>query len=137
VLFGTFFVLLERQRVGETMAGDKIKIVVVDDDELIRMLVVDMLEPITNAISSFENAALAWNHIRKNRTDVIISDVNMSGMGGLKLLKNVKGELGDVKCIIMSGDPSNEKLAYELRADAFMRKPFLQGDLFETLDRLL
>ena len=119
------------------MARDKVRIVVVDDDEIIRTLLVDMLEPLTKAVSSFESASHAWNHIKNNRTDIIISDVNMQGMGGLKLLKNAKGELGHVKCIIMSGDPNNEKLAYELRADAFMRKPFLQGDLFGTLDRLL
>lgn len=110
-----------------------LKIVAVDDDEGFRCLMVAVLRRLTGEVSSFESASSAWEHIKASRVDILVSDVEMEGMGGLELLSRVKRRLPKVKCILVSGNPGNESLALRLGADAFLQKPFSPADLVEAL----
>ena len=60
-------------------------------------------------------------------TDVmlILSDINMPGMTGLELLKNVKDEYPDlpVHMITAYGDEKNYRTAMDYGADGYMTKP--------------
>ena len=60
-------------------------------------------------------------------TDVmlILSDINMPGMTGLELLKNVKKEYPDlpVHMITAYGDEKNYRTAMDYGADGYMTKP--------------
>ena len=60
-------------------------------------------------------------------TDImlILSDINMPGMTGLELLKNVKDEYPDlpVHMITAYGDEKNYRTAMDYGADGYMTKP--------------
>ena len=109
------------------------KIVAVDDDEGFRCLMIAMMQRLIGNISSFQSASSAWEYIKESRVDILVSDVEMDGMGGLELLSRVKREFPEVKCIIVSGNPCNESPARKLGADAFLLKPFSPMDLAEAL----
>ena len=55
----------------------------------------------------------------------ILSDINMPGMTGLELLKNVKGDFPHLKvCMITAyGDDQNYKTAMEYGAEKYFTKP--------------
>ena len=72
--------------------------------------------------------------INDNPNDIIISDVEMPGMDGLELLDRVKAKSPKKIFIVMSADPSYEKRAKELGADAFLAKPFSIEDLFSLVE---
>jgi len=111
------------------------KMAVVDDNELTRGLLVDVLMFCVNRkVLVFENALSAWNHFEKEgEPDLILSDVNMSEMTGLELLVRIKKKSPKTICVMMSGDRSSEEMARDLGADAFLAKPFNISDLFRIV----
>jgi CheY-like chemotaxis protein len=113
-----------------------VKIAVVEDNNLIRDFVVDTLMfSVNREVISFENAVSAWGYFDKNdNSDIIISDVEMPGMDGLELLDRVKTQYPKKVFIVMSANPSYEKRAKELGADAFLAKPFSIEDLFSLVE---
>ncbi len=58
---------------------------------------------------------------------LILSDINMPGMSGLELLKNIKQKYHKPPPVVMMitayGDKENHKSAMELGADDFINKP--------------
>ena len=117
-----------------------VKIAVVGDDKIVRDHVVNLLMYCVNReILSFEDGFTAWNYLEgSDSSDIIFfSDVNMPEMNGLELLTKIKEKYPHKICIMMSGDPANEKLAMELGADAFLAKPFNMNDLFNIVETLI
>ena len=112
-----------------------VKIAVVDDNELTRNLLVDVLMFCVNRkVFSFDNALSAWEHFQdEGDPDLVLSDVNMSEMTGLELLVKMKKKSPKTICVMMSGDRASERNAKELGADAFLAKPFNLSDLFHIV----
>lgn len=112
-----------------------VKIAVVDDNELTRSLLVDVLMFCVNRkVQEFQNASAAWNSFEEDGPpDILLSDVNMSKMTGLELLAKIKEGSPQTICVMMSGDQMSEKAAREMGADAFLAKPFNIRDLFEIV----
>lgn len=63
----------------------------------------------------------------KHEAVLILSDINMPGMTGLELLKQIKGRFHSPPPVVMMitayGDSDNYKRAMELGADDFITKP--------------
>jgi len=68
---------------------------------------------------------------------LILSDINMPGMSGLELLKNIKEKHHQPPPVVMMitayGDADNYNMAMELGADDFITKPVDFGTLKETI----
>lgn len=114
------------------------KIIVVEDDALVRDMTVSALRRFDyEVIASFDNAAAAWAYLDgAEDLDIVVADVNMPGMDGLALLQKIKAKYPQKICICMSGDVSNKKRALQLGADAFLVKPFVMSDLYHVLQNL-
>ncbi|NLI80642.1 MAG: response regulator [Deltaproteobacteria bacterium] len=112
-----------------------VKMAVVDDNELTRGLLVDVLMFCVNRkVLEFENALSAWEHFEKEgEPDLVLSDVNMSEMTGLELLVRIKEKSPKTVCVMMSGDRTSEEVARKLGADAFLAKPFNISELFQIV----
>lgn len=111
------------------------KIAVVDDDnmflEMTRMIVT---HDIHENVVSFQSSKAAWDHIEnQDSANIILSDINMPGMDGLQLLTQIKQKYPKKICIMMSGDPDNEKPVKKLGADGFLSKPFQASELLNML----
>ena len=116
-----------------------VKIVVVDEDKLVRDFAVDVLEFCVNReVRSFDSGAQAWKYINSGETPhIVISDADLPDMNGFDLLTNMKKNHPDKVCIIMSHQYKNEKRAKELGADAFLAKPFYIDEVFEIVQRFV
>lgn len=114
-----------------------VKIVVVDQDKLVRDFTVDVLEFCVNReVLAFDNGSDAWEFIQSpDGAHVIITDAEIPTMNGFDLLKSVKENFPEKICIIMSHRYQNEKIANELGADAFLAKPFYIDELFELVQK--
>ena len=109
------------------------KILVVDDEKDIQPL---FLQRFRREIKKGElNFAFAYSGEEaliclgkyESEAVLILSDINMPGMSGLELLKNIKQKHHKPPPVVMMitayGDADNYKLAMELGADDFITKP--------------
>ncbi|MBS1753278.1 MAG: response regulator [Ferruginibacter sp.] len=71
--------------------------------------------------------ALSYLAIHKHEAVLILSDINMPGMSGLELLRQIKQKYHEPPPVVMMitayGDAENYKTAKELGADDFLTKP--------------
>ncbi len=111
------------------------KILVVDDDTMIRDLVVTALTYCVNReVKSFDNGLAVWDYLCSGqKADIVISDVEMPGMNGFELMAKVRQKYPDMAFIIMSGVAVYEKKSKLEGADAFLAKPFEINDLFKIV----
>jgi CheY-like chemotaxis protein len=113
-----------------------VQIVVVDDDLLVRDFVVTVLMYCVNReVLAFDNGRAAWKYVeRKEIPDIIILEIDVSGLNGFEFLAKFKKKYPDKKCLLMSANPANEEAAREAGADAFLAKPVSVNDLFKLVE---
>lgn len=119
-----------------------LRVVIVDDDEVMRKLLRRTLErmgvmQIYTAKDGLEGIHLA----RSQRPDVILSDYDMPIMHGLQFLKAVREDplLAKTAFILLSGVANSvvTSKAEELGADIVIMKPFLANDLKARIEALI
>ena len=109
------------------------KILVVDDEKDTEMLfaqrfrkVIKTGEMVFDFVYSGEEA-LSYLQEHPSETVLILSDINMPGMSGLELLKQIKGRFVPPPRVVMMitayGDADNYNRAMDLGADDFLTKP--------------
>lgn len=122
------------------------KILVVDDEEDVQPLFIQRFRKeiksgemaFTFALSGEE----AMTYLEKNHSEVILilSDINMPGMSGLELLKNIRSTYEKPPPVVMMitayGDAENYKQSMELGANDFLTKPLDFHNLKEKLKHI-
>ena len=132
-------------------AREEIRVVYAEDSGFLRKSVVKKLKKAGyEVLDSFENGRAAADYIDELRNrasskgksvtdlvDVIISDIEMPQMDGLKLCRHLKEELGLMDLpIILFSSLIDEQMAHKCRAvgaDSFVSKPQV-SDLVEQVD---
>ena len=120
-------------------APKDIVILVVDDDEMLRSAIVFDFKRKGFHTLEASNGRAAFEIVKKNNVDVILSDVRMPDGDGVELLKQVK-ELNPNLPVLMFitgfADMTLED-AYDMGADAVFSKPFDRKALLATILRAL
>jgi CheY-like chemotaxis protein len=114
-------------------------ILVAEDDDILRDTVGAEFEMQGARVFSAADGRAAFNITIHEKIDGIVSDIRMPGGDGIELLKHVK----EVSCSVpvlmfMTGfaDLSISE-AYQLGAEAILRKPFNLDELLEAAGRML
>jgi CheY-like chemotaxis protein/anti-sigma regulatory factor (Ser/Thr protein kinase) len=76
-------------------------ILVVDDDESIRMMLTDYLEDKYNVVS-VDSGEVALGLLAKNEFNLVISDINMPGISGPQLLSQIKKRFPSVRTALIT-----------------------------------
>lgn len=85
-------------------------------------------------IVQFEDPCAAWKYLEQPESaDIVITDAEMAEMTGFELISRIKKRYPERICILMSGNPDNEKIAADSGADAYLAKPFSVNDLFHIV----
>jgi two-component system, OmpR family, alkaline phosphatase synthesis response regulator PhoP len=107
------------------------KILIVDDEAHIRMLIEQTLEELEDEGVEFltaENGEIALEIIQKEKPQLVFLDVMMPKMNGMDVCKKVKKELGlnDVYIALLTakGQELDRQKGQEVGADVYMTKPF-------------
>ena len=117
------------------MAGEKI--LVVDDEEMIRDLCYHILSAEGYQVTTAPNGKAAFEELNRNMTDLLITDIKMPGMDGLQLFDQVKGLNRDIVTIFITGHGTLDTAIESLMSgvDGFVLKPFTQEELLGTVER--
>jgi DNA-binding NtrC family response regulator len=117
------------------------RILVVDDNESVRMILAEFLEYQGFRVSTAADGQCAWELVRHMPLsyDLVLTDMQMPTMNGIELLAKIMLEAPWIKVIVMTGaqDP-DLKLYAELRgAVAVLFKPIKIDQIARTLRRAL
>ena len=120
--------------------AEKKKVLVVDDELGIRLLVKIMLGNDYDVLEA-RNGDEALIRAREEKPDLILLDILMPGKDGFTTcneLKSSKATRGiPVVMLTALQHELNEKLALSLHADGYIRKPFTPRDILNALDSTL
>lgn len=107
------------------------KILIVDDEAHIRMLIEQTLEELEDEGVDFftaDNGEAALEMIQAEKPNLVFLDVMMPKMNGMDVCSTVKKDLGmkDVYIIILTakGQELDRQKGQEVGADVYMTKPF-------------
>jgi len=117
------------------------KILIVDDDIGIRMLLLRFLERQGFEVLLAENGLEGVEVAKKHHPDLIVLDVVMPQMDGLtaaKLIKYYK-PLTDVPIIFLTAQDAEKEieLAKQARAEAYITKPFDVKKVIQIIDEII
>lgn len=115
------------------------KILVVDDEEAIREVVTTLLEAQGYRCTPVGNGRAALEQLQRNSHDLILSDMVMPEMDGLRLLEWVRSHDQDVPVIMVTAmhDLSTALEAIRRGAYDYILKPFEKDQLFLGVRRAL
>jgi diguanylate cyclase (GGDEF)-like protein len=116
-----------------------IRVLVVDDDERLRILLRTTLEVIDIEIDEAATVPAAWARITADRPDVVVLDLGLPGQSGLTLCEELKRDprTRDIGIIVLTGsDEGTGSAARAAGADAYLRKPFSPLDLLAVVEQL-
>ncbi len=107
-------------------AGTPSRLLIIDDDESVRLLLQDLLEEAGYAVRTARCGEEALQMIRVATYDIIITDLRLSGMHGLEVVKEVKAIDPGIDVIVMTGYASVNSAVESMKAGAidYITKPF-------------
>jgi DNA-binding NtrC family response regulator len=132
--------LLKFQKLERTVAMDKkAKVLVVDDEASLRLLLSNELSRAGYHVDVAEDGEAALRRVREDFYHVILLDIVMPGMDGISLLRNIRAEDIISEVIILTGNASIENAIESMRLGAFdyVRKPYSLNELILQVERAI
>jgi putative nucleotidyltransferase with HDIG domain len=125
--------------VGRKTTVEADHILVVDDEEAIREVVSTMLESRGYRCTAVSNGRSAQEYVRKQTPDLVLSDMIMPEMDGIKLLDWLHGFDPEVPVIMVTAihDISTALEAIRRGAYDYILKPFEKDQLYHGVERAL
>ena len=113
------------------MAG-KITISIVDDDKPLREALAGLVASRGYDAEAFDSAASFLDSDRRHGTDCLITDIQMPGMTGLELHRQLAASDKPVPTILITGrkEPGLRDQAMRAGVRCYLTKPFDPDDLF-------
>lgn len=108
----------------------KLNCVVVDDDELDRLMVLSCLKnyPEIKVLEVFSSPVEALEFLEANPVDILFLDIDMPGMSGIELRKRISQT---AICVFITSYPEHAVESFEVDALDFLVKP-LKADRFKV-----
>jgi signal transduction histidine kinase len=119
------------------MKEDRIGILIIEDEERVLQSLVNILGRRYQNVFSAENAAKALAIFKQEEIDLVITDIRMPGMDGLRMLQKMKHEKANIRRLVMSAysEPEYFLQAIDLGVDGYIVKPFLKNKILEAVEK--
>ncbi len=117
-------------------------ILVVDDDDMMRTYVKELLQIHNYKITEAENGKAGLKKFRDNIPDLVITDVIMPEMEGMSFIRELRAYNKDTPIIAMTGDVHSHMKEYldistQLGADTVLCKPVKSKEFLDAINKLL
>ena len=113
----------------------KISILVVEDDEMARELIISGLKPYCELVVGAQNGQEGVEKFKKQGFDIVMSDIHMPVLNGFEMMNEIKRLKPHQKFIVFTSYDSDENLikSMEQGATLFLKKPIDMKDLRSML----
>jgi response regulator RpfG family c-di-GMP phosphodiesterase len=116
---------------------DRPRILVVDDEKVIRDMLADFLGMEGYVVRTAEDGSAALNELHRTHYDLVISDLKMPRMGGIALLDEITKTAPDALTVIMTGFGTVETAIDAMKRGAYdyVLKPFKLDEVVHVVQR--
>lgn len=114
------------------------KILIVDDEPLIREVIKEYCALENYEVLEAENGIEALEKIKTNDIDIIVLDIMMPKLDGFSTLKEIK-QIKNIPVILLSArkEEFDKLMGFDLGSDDYMTKPFSPKELIARIKAIL
>ena len=115
------------------------RVILVDDEAPILMVLKNILESAGHTVLTFRDPVQAVELLKTEKFDVLISDLRMTGISGMDVLKSSRTLRPEMPVVLMTGYGSVKTAAEALKLDVFdyISKPFRLDEFITTIARAI
>jgi len=115
------------------------RILLVDDDADIRETMVTLLTMNDYSVTSVADGQSAIEEVKKEKFNIVITDLMMPKMTGIDVIKNLKAIDPDLQCIVITGYATVSTAVDAMKAGAYdyLMKPFNGTEVLMLLKRVM
>jgi DNA-binding response OmpR family regulator len=115
------------------------KILIVDDEDIARLTLAEILRLEGYEIQSVSNGEAAVEALRCEPFDIMVLDLKMAGMSGMDVLRSVVDKLPDLSVIVLTayGTIDTAIQAIRYRVHDYLLKPVSPEQVLESIDNAL
>jgi response regulator RpfG family c-di-GMP phosphodiesterase len=125
--------------VATTEQSEAARILVVDDERVIREILAEFLTLEGFSVNTVEDGEKALTELRLHPYDLVITDLKMPRLSGLQLLERVEAERLGVLTVLMTGFGTVETAIEAMKKGAYdyLLKPFKVEEVIHVVERAL
>ena len=126
-------------RSSKVLNGSDLRILFVDDDSVQRHAITKILISDRYSIDTCENVNEATNFLRKEKYDVVFTEMKLRDLNGIELLKFVKIKFPELPVIIITGYPTIESAVQTIKEGAtdYIEKPLSKDKIIKSLETVI
>ncbi len=115
------------------------KVLIIEDDEVLRQLLIDVLSDQGYHIEATETGEEGLNTMEQDVFDIILLDINLPGMDGMDVLRLAPARQPDAPVVMMTAFGTVDTAVEAMKQGAFdyINKPFSTDELILTIRRAL
>ncbi|HHT9109160.1 MAG TPA: sigma-54-dependent transcriptional regulator [Candidatus Wunengus sp. YC64] len=115
------------------------KVLIVDDEKLMRISLESQLKKEGYNVKSVDNAIDGLKMVKSEEYDIVVTDLRLSGMSGMDFLKEIKKHNQEIIVVIMTAYGTLESAVSAIKEGAYdyIAKPFSTDELIIKLQRAL
>ncbi len=115
--------------------GNKLRLMVIDDEPIVGKRLKQSLERAGYDVETFTEGSTAIEELEKKPFDIIVTDLKMEGIDGMKILEIAREKNPDTKVIIITGFGSRATASEALNKGVFdfITKPFKMDMLKQVI----
>lgn|SRR5689334_14699425 len=121
------------------MTAKSPRILIVDDEDDLRLLLHESLEGHGYDITSASDGDEAIELLKRQRFDLALLDIHMPNVNGIQVLKYIKEHSPHTRAVMLTGyaDLSHAMEAKEHGAVEFIGKPYKLNDILATIRKVV
>lgn len=117
--------------------NDNLRVLVLDDEPIVCKRLKPALEKSGYEVEVFDDPKQALKRLDEQKFNIVVTDVRMEDIDGIKILEHVQATSNDTKVIVITGCATLEVAREALAKGAFdfIAKPFKPNDLRAVIAR--
>lgn len=134
--FGEQQYIMEKSSIKEQVSLNKARILLVEDNEMNRLVATNTLAQLDVIIEEAENGQIAIDKLKASSFDLVLMDIQMPVMDGIEATKVIRNQLkSDIPIIALSANAFKSEIEHSkaIGMNDYITKPFEEKEFVQTV----